>query len=96
MRRKSWKAFPLAAALAVGGCSTRSDSPSAPADDGVWMEAAAVTVTRDPVTGRETVTLTDPASGFSQVMSDEPLSPGAVETDDPGPVAVALAAGLSS
>lgn len=94
MSSKSWKALPLAAAL-VGGCITGSEP--APVDDGgAWMEGAAVTVTRDPAAGRETVTLTDPASGFSQVVSDEPLTPGAVETDDPGPVAVALAAGLSS
>lgn len=93
MSSSLWKALPLAAALA-GGCTTGSEAAPAPADDGgAWMEGAIVTVTRDA--GRETVTLTDPESGFSQVMSDEPLTPGAVETDDTGPVAVAIAAPLS-
>jgi hypothetical protein len=45
------------------------------------MEGATVTVARDMATGRETVTLTDPASGHSEVMSDEPLDTSAVESD---------------
>jgi hypothetical protein len=94
MSSKSWKALPLAAALA-GGCFTGSEHASAPPDDGgAWMDGATVTVARDPATGRETVTLTDPASGFAQVVSDEPLTAGAVEIDDPEPTAVALAAAL--
>jgi hypothetical protein len=97
MSRKQWKALSLGAALAVAGCNGGSEPESAPADDGgAWMEGATVTVVRDPDAGRETVTLTDPASGFSQVMSDEPLVPGAVEIDEPGPMETAVAAGLSS
>jgi hypothetical protein len=97
MSRTHWKVFPLAAALAVGGCNGGSDPAATPEDDGgAWMEGATVTVVRDPDAGRETVTLTDPGSGFSQVMSDEPLVPGAVETDDPDPMEIAIAAGRSS
>jgi hypothetical protein len=98
MKMKHWKVLPLAAALAVGGCMEGSDPEAAAADDGgAWMEGATVTVARDAGAGREAVTLTDPASGFSQVMSDEPLVPGAVETeDDPSPMEAALEAGRSS
>jgi hypothetical protein len=97
MTTKQWKALPLAAALAMGGCMEGSDPEVEAADDGgAWMDGATVTVVRDPEAGRETVTLTDPASGFSQVMSDEPLVPGAVETEDPSPMEIALEAGRSS
>ena len=39
--------------------------PSAPADDGAWMDDAIVVVERNEGTGRRPVTLVDPASGFS-------------------------------
>ena len=91
-----WKrALPLVAAILAVGCG-RGESATNPAaeDDGAWMDGAEVKVERDEVAGRETVTLVDPESGFSQVLGDEPLTPGAVEVDDLEEIAAALVAGL--
>jgi hypothetical protein len=90
------KALPLALALLAGACSGGSDgAASAPPDDGgAWMDGATVAVARNETTGRETVTLVDPATGFSQVLDDEPLTPDVIEVDDPEPVAT-LAASLT-
>jgi hypothetical protein len=89
------KAIPLALALLAGACSGGSDGDgaSAPADDGgAWMDNATVVVARNEATGRETVTLVDPATGFSQVVDDEPLTPDVIEVDDPEPAATVAAA----
>jgi hypothetical protein len=91
------KAIPLALALLAGACSGGSDGASgessAPPDDGgAWMDAATVVVARNEATGRETVTLVDPATGFSQVLDDEPLTPDVIEVDDPQPAATVAAA----
>jgi len=82
----------LVAALFSGACSGRSrDASPAPDGDGEWMDGATVVVARDAGAGRETVKLVDPASGFEQVISDEPLTPGAAEVDEEPAVAAALA-----
>jgi hypothetical protein len=93
-----WKTISLAAALAVAGCGGGDgggDASPASTDPDAWMDDARVEVRRDEASGRETVTLVDPASGHSEVMSDEPLLPGAVEVDDLAAVVAALATGLS-
>jgi hypothetical protein len=93
--KRTKQALPLALALLAGACTGAPEGSSAPPDDGgAWMDDATVVVARDEASGRETVTLVDPASGFSQVMSDEPLTPGVIEVDDPEPVAT-VAAGLT-
>jgi hypothetical protein len=38
------------------------------------MDGATVVVATNESTGRETVTLIDPASGYSEVLDDEPLT----------------------
>jgi hypothetical protein len=87
------KALPLALALVAGACSGGSDGATAPPDDGgAWMDGATVVVARNEATGRETVTLVDPATGFSQVLGDEPLTPNVIEVDDPEPVATVATA----
>jgi hypothetical protein len=90
------KALPVALALLAGACGGGSEGASTPPDDGgAWMDGATVVVARSDATGRETVTLVDPASGFSRVLSDEPLTPNVIEVDDdPEPVAT-VAAGLT-
>jgi hypothetical protein len=76
------RALPLAAALLVGSCTGGSDGASGPPDaGGAWMDDATVVVARNETTGRQTVTLVDPASGFSQVLDDEPLTPDVIEID---------------
>ena len=64
-----WK-WMAAAALLLGACG-RGSGRSPASDD--WMDGATVRVALDAAAGRETVTLVDPASGFEQVMDDEPL-----------------------
>ena len=60
------------------------------------MDDAIVVVERNEGTGRETVTLVDPASGFSLLVDDEPLTKGANETNVPSaPVAAVVVAALS-
>lgn len=93
--KKTKKVLPLAAAILAMGCGGRSGS-SVPDSDGAWMDDATVVVARDEAAGRRTVTLVDPKSGFSQLMSDEPLTPDVIEVDDPSPVVAALTWGLSS
>ena len=97
------KAAALVVALVVGTCAgacgggAHEHEPSAPADDGAWMDDATVVVERNDRTGRETVTLVDPASGVSLLVDDEPLTPGANETDEPSaPVAAVVVAALSN
>jgi hypothetical protein len=97
------KAAALAVALVVGACAgacgggADEHEPSAPADDGAWMDDAIVVVERNEGTGRETVTLVDPASGFSLLVDDEPLTKGANETNVPSaPVAAVVVAALSN
>jgi hypothetical protein len=93
------KAAALVVALLAGACAGGADGHErlAPADDGAWMDDATVVVERDEGTGRETVTLVDPASGFSLLVDDEPLTPDANETDEPSaPVAAAVVAALSN
>ena len=81
MKKTTWWTSLAVVLLASAACG--GTKQAAPADDeGAWMDGATVTVTRDVATGRETVTLTDPASGHSEVMSDEPLDPSAVEWDE--------------
>ena len=76
------KALPLVLAVLAGACEAGSDGDpaaaprdqaAAPAEHGgAWMDGATVVVARDAATGRETVTLVDPATGVSQVLDDEP------------------------
>jgi hypothetical protein len=96
--KKTKQVLPLAAAILVMGCggSSGSSESSAPGSDGAWMEDATVVVARDEAASRQTVTLVDPRTGFSQVMSDEPLTPDVIEVDDQSPVVAALTWGLSS
>jgi hypothetical protein len=89
--KRSTTALPLAAALLVGACMGGTDPASAPDDEGAWMDDAMVVVSRDEAAGRETVTLVA-ASGFSQVIGDEPLTQDLVEAEDPGDVGAAIAA----
>ncbi|HYS81663.1 MAG TPA: hypothetical protein VEM76_13190 [Anaeromyxobacteraceae bacterium] len=94
MQRKT-KTLPLVGALVAVGCGGRG-GPTAPDADGAWMESATVEVSRDEAAGRQTVTLVDPKTGFSLVVSDEPLTPGVIEVDDQSPAVAALTWGLSS
>jgi len=96
MTTQSTKSLLLAAALLAGGCTSGASTTGGADDGGAWMDGATVVVARSDSTGRQTVTLIDPESGFSQVMSDEPLTPGAVEQEDPDLMAVALAAGITN
>jgi hypothetical protein len=93
------KAAALVVALLTGACGggAHEHEPLSPADDGAWMDDATVVVERNDRTGRETVTLVDPASGVSLLVNDEPLTPGANETDEPAaPVAAVVVAALSN
>jgi hypothetical protein len=93
------KAASLVVALLAGACGggAHEHEPLAPADDGAWMDDATVVVERNDRTNRETVTLVDPASGFSLLVDDEPLTPDANETDAPStPVAAIVVAALSN
>jgi hypothetical protein len=71
------KAAALVVALLTGACGggAHEHEPLSPADDGAWMDDATVVVERNDRTGRETVTLVDPASGVSLLVNDEPLTP---------------------
>ena len=71
------KAAALVVAFLTGACGggAHEHEPLAPADDGAWMDDATVVVERNDRTGRETVTLVDPASGRSLLVNDEPLTP---------------------
>jgi hypothetical protein len=91
------KTAALVVALAAGACGGGAHEPATQAeDDGAWMDDAVVVVERNVGTGRETVTLVDPASGHSLLVNDEPLTPEANEADAPSaPIAAALVAALS-
>jgi len=91
------KTAALVVALAAGACGGGAHEPATQVDDdGAWMDDAVVVVERNVGTGRETVTLVDPASGFSLLVNDEPLTPEANEADAPSaPIAAALVAALS-
>ncbi len=92
MEKRIKRKWALAAALALGGCSHGAGSSAPADDDGAWMDGADVVVRLDATAGRETVTLVDPASGFAQVVDDEPLTPGVTEWDEPAePIALAAA-----
>jgi hypothetical protein len=89
------KVVPLVLAALAGACSGESDGDGAstpPDDGGAWMDGATVVVARNEATGRETVTLVDPATGFSQVVGDEPLIANVIEVDDPQAAATVAAA----
>ena len=92
------KTAALVVALAAGACGGGAHEPATQVDDdGAWMDDAVVVVERNVGTGRETVTLVDPASGFSLLVDDEPLTKGANETNDPSaPVATVAVAALSN
>ena len=92
------KTAALVVALAAGACGGGAHEPATQVDDdGAWMDDAVVVVERNVGTGRETVTLVDPASGFSLLVNDEPLTPEANEADAPSaPIAAALVAALSN
>ena len=65
----------LAAGACGGGGAQKPEPGTRGGDDGAWMDDALVLVERNVNTGRETVTLVDPASGRSLLVNDEPLGP---------------------